>query len=118
MLSFDHHNPEKPAAANNFESKIRQLLITEKVPVLGLGVIENGQLKQIQVIGNIDKDMPASYNSIFKVASLTKPVTALVALKLISAGKLGLDEPLFNYWKDPDLKNDNRIKKTYSQNYS
>ena len=111
VLSFDHTETSKIETKSTFETEIENLLTREKVPALGLGIIENGRLRQIQVFGNIDKDVPAPYNSIFKVASLTKPVTALVALKLISAGKLGLDEPLDNYWKDPDLKNDERTKK-------
>ena len=111
VLSFDHNEPSKTKSQNTFEKEIENLLIQENVPVLGLGIIENGKLKQIKVLGNIDKGIPASYNSIFKVASLTKPVTALVALKLISSGKLGLDEPLDKYWKDADLKNDKRTKK-------
>lgn len=111
VLSFDHHDPEKAVTAKSFEIEIKQLLVTEKVPVLGLGVIENGRLKSIQVLSSDDKNITASYNSIFKVASLTKPVAALVTLKLISSGKLGLDEQLDKYWKDPDLKNDKRTKK-------
>ena len=111
VLSFDHNQASKTKIQSTFEKEIENLLIQENVPVIGLGIIENGKLQQIRVLGNIDKGKPASYNSIFKVASLTKPITALVALKLISAGKLGLDEPLDKYWKDPDLKNDNRTKK-------
>jgi CubicO group peptidase (beta-lactamase class C family) len=111
VLSFDHRDPEKTASRSSFEDELKQLLVAAKVPTLGLGVIENGKLKQIQVMSADDKSSPAAYNSIFKVASLTKPVTALVALKLISSGKLGLDEPLDKYWKDPDLKNDARTKK-------
>ena len=111
VLSFDHNNAVKTTKQNTFEEEIEQLLIQEKVPALGLGIIEDGRLKQIQVFGKIDTDVAASYNSIFKVASLTKPITALVTLKLISAGKLGIDEPLNKYWIDPDLKNDNRTKK-------
>ena len=111
VLSYDHNDPTPGIVQNSFEKEIEQLLIQEKVPALGLGIIENGRLKKIQVFGNSDKDVPASYNSIFKVASLTKPITALVTLKLISAGKLGLDEPLDKYWKDNDVKDDKRIKK-------
>ena len=111
VLSFDHNEPSKIESKSTFEIEIEKLLIKEKVPTLGLGIIENGRLKQIQVFGNIAKDINASYNSIFKVASLTKPITALVTLKLISEGKLGLDEPLYKYWKEPDLKNDKRTKK-------
>ncbi|MBL7815626.1 MAG: class A beta-lactamase-related serine hydrolase [Saprospiraceae bacterium] len=111
VLSFDHNDPSKIVTHESFDNDIKQLLIQEHVPALGLGIIENGKLKHIQVFGNIDKEVPASYNAIFKVASLTKPVTALVALKLISAGKLGLDESLSKYWTDPDLKNDKRTQK-------
>ncbi|MBX9734421.1 MAG: class A beta-lactamase-related serine hydrolase [Chitinophagaceae bacterium] len=111
VLSFDHHDPEKSATQSIFENEIEKLLLKEKVPVLGLGVIENGKLKQIQVFTSQNKNNSASYNSIFKVASLTKPVTALVTLKLINAGKLGIDEQLDKYWKEPDLKNDSRSKK-------
>lgn len=111
VLSFDHKDPAILVTPNNGEKTIEQLLIQEKVPALGLGIIENGRLQKISVVGNIDKNTPAVYNAIFKVASLTKPVTALIALKLISQGKLGLDEPLDKYWKDPDLKGDKRVHK-------
>jgi CubicO group peptidase (beta-lactamase class C family) len=45
------------------------------------------------------------------VASLTKPVTAIVALKLVSLSKWNLDEPVSKYWTDPDIANDPRNKK-------
>ena len=111
VLSFDHIDPSKLQTKSSFEKEIENLLIQEKVPALGLAIIENGKVNKIQVFGKINKDLPIAYNSIFKVASLTKPITALVTLKLISAGKLSLDEPLDKYWKDPDLKNDTRTKK-------
>ncbi|MDX1937436.1 MAG: serine hydrolase, partial [Flavihumibacter sp.] len=111
VLSFDHNAPAKAAAQDIFEKEITALLLQEKVPALGLGIIEAGTLQQIKLFGNSNANTAIAYNAIFKVASLTKPVTALVALKLISAGKLGLDEPLYKYWADPDLKNDARIKK-------
>lgn len=110
VLSFDHQDPAKLTTNLSFEDELKQLMIKEKVPALGIGVIENGVLKQVQVIGNRTVDSPAACNSIFKVASLTKPVTALVTLKLISAGRLGLDEPLYKYWIDPDLRNDKRVQ--------
>lgn len=111
VLSFDHIDPSKLQTKSSFEKEIENLLIQEKVPALGLAIIENGKVNKIQVFGRINKDLPIAYNSIFKVASLTKPITALVTLKLISSGKLSLDEPLDKYWKDPDLKNDTRTKK-------
>jgi CubicO group peptidase (beta-lactamase class C family) len=34
---------------------------------------------------------------------MTKPVTAIVTLKLVESGRWDLDEPLFHYWIDPDI---------------
>ncbi|MFP3595872.1 serine hydrolase domain-containing protein [Chryseobacterium sp. SIMBA_029] len=81
------------------------------VPALGLGIIEDGKLKQIRVFGKMKDDISAPYNTIFNVASLTKPVTTMVVLQLISQGKWDLDEPVYKYWTDPDIANDPRNKK-------
>ncbi|HEU4768289.1 MAG TPA: serine hydrolase domain-containing protein, partial [Pyrinomonadaceae bacterium] len=53
---------------------------------------------------------PAPPNTIFQVASLTKPVVEILTLKLVSDGKWKLDEPLATYWIDPDVQNDPRHK--------
>lgn len=113
-LSFDHQpyenkKTEKPIFDNDTE--IEKWLKESKVPTLGIGVIENGELQQIKVFGEITKGVSAPYNTIFNVASLTKPVTAIVALKLVSLGKWNLDEPIYKYWTDTDIESDPRNKK-------
>lgn len=107
VLSYDHQDP----VVENPESGIEKLLKDNNVPALGLGIIENGKLTKVEVYGTLDKQKTAPYNTIFKVASLTKPIVALTALKLIDKGLLGLDEPLYEFWVDPDIKNDKRYKK-------
>ncbi len=108
VLSYNHNDQN-----TNIEKidKINQLLIENKVPAMGLGIIENGKLTKIQVYGTLDGQKTAPYNTLFKVASLTKPVFAITVLKLIEKGLLDLDEPLYKYWIDPDLKDDKRYKK-------
>lgn len=93
------------------EIEIEQWLKDNKVPTLGIGVIGNGKLQQVKVFGEISKGISAPYNTIFNVASLTKPVTALVALKLVSLGRWNIDEPIYKYWTDPEIANDPRNKK-------
>ncbi|CAM3607893.1 serine hydrolase domain-containing protein [Flavobacterium gelidilacus] len=113
-FSFDHKVYENQTTEKSFfdnDAEIEKWLKENKVPTLGLGIIENGKLKQIKVFGEISKGIAAPYNTIFNVASLTKPVTTMVALKLISANKWDLDEPLYNYYTDPDITNDPRNKK-------
>src|ERR1051325_9990540 len=91
--------------------EIQKLLKENKIPTLGIGVIRGGKLTEVKVFGELSKGMTAPFDTIFNVASLTKPVTAMVALRLASAGKFNLDEPLDKYWIDPDVKDDPRHKK-------
>lgn len=113
-LSYDHIN--KPIVVNKTaifdnDAEIEKWLKENNVPTLGLGIINGGKLQQIKVFGELKKGETAPYNTIFNVASLTKPVTAMVALKLVSLGKWSLDESLSKYWIDPDITNDPRTKK-------
>lgn len=108
-LSYDHQNIN--ATANNtgiFDDDLEteKWLKQNNVPAVGIGLIADGKLKQIKVFGEIKKGISAPYNTIWNVASLTKPITAMIALKLVSLGKLDLDEPLDKYWIDPDIAKD------------
>ncbi len=109
-LSYNHKKEHSKITINpNNTEELRLWLKEKNIPILGLGIINQGQLQEIRVIGDLKADKPAPYNTIFNVASLTKPVTAMVTLQLVSMGKWDLDEPIHKYWIDPDLKNDKRI---------
>ena len=112
-LSYDHQTDvyaTSDSAAFGDDDEIKNWLKSINIPTLALGVIEHGQMQQIRVFGDLEAGRPAPYNTIFNVASLAKPVTAMLTLKLVSAGKWHLDEPLYQYWTDPDVANDPRSK--------
>jgi CubicO group peptidase (beta-lactamase class C family) len=114
VLSYDHQtkeNPEKKASTLPTGEEIQQLLSENHVPALGLGIIRDGALQQVQLFGRLQHDVPAPYNTIFNVASLTKPVVTLITLKMVSRGEWNLDEPLSKYWTDPDVSSDPRHEK-------
>jgi len=92
-------------------AKIPVWMAEQKVPTVGVAVIEDGKLKEVKVFGELRKGVPAQFNTIFGVASLTKPITALLALLLVNVGQWDLDEPLSNYWVDPDVKDDPKLRK-------
>ena len=113
-LSFDHQETKKNYTKFSFfdnEAEIEKWLVENKVPTLGIGVIKDGKLQQVKVFGELKKGITAPYNAIFNVASLTKPITAIVTLKLISLDKWNLDEPVYNYWIDKDIAKDPNLKK-------
>ncbi len=94
-----------------FEGKVQNWLTENNVPAVGIGIIEDGEIKYVKVIGELKKGIPAVDDAIFSIASMTKPVTAILTLKLVESGKWDLDEPLFHYWTDPDIANNPLHKK-------
>jgi CubicO group peptidase (beta-lactamase class C family) len=113
-LSYDHQiNLLDITKSSIFDddTEIEKWLIENRVPTLGIGLIHDGKLQQVKVFGELKKGTSAPYNTIFNVASLTKPITAIVTLKLVSLGKWNLDEPIYKYWIDQDIAKDPNLKK-------
>ncbi|CAM2899188.1 serine hydrolase [Chryseobacterium flavum] len=112
-LSFNHHPKQTTDNDTMFDNDLsmQSWLKENTIPVLGLGIIEGGKLQQVKVFGDSKKGISVPQNASFNVASLTKPVTAMVTLRLVSLGKWDLDEPLDNYWTDPDVISDPRHTK-------
>ena len=78
------------------------------VPALAVAYIRDGKVQWTRVYGEQSKGVPANPNTLFNVASLTKPLFAELIVRLAAAGKLSLDEPLSAHWVDPDLAADPR----------
>jgi CubicO group peptidase (beta-lactamase class C family) len=65
----------------------------EKVPGLVALVARGGQV-HVEALGRLAVGGPAvARDSIFRIASTTKPITAAVTLALAAEGRIGLDEP-------------------------
>ncbi|SHJ20365.1 serine hydrolase domain-containing protein [Aquimarina spongiae] len=94
-----------------FEKLIPKWQKEHKVPAVAVGLIENGKVIYAKAFGEQRIGIPATDQTIFTVASLTKPIFTMVALNLIEKGELSLEEPLYNYHIDPDLTVNENLKK-------
>ena len=112
-LSYDHNDFNKPIDETLLftdKNETERWLKQKRIPALGIGYIEDGKIKQISVFGELEKGKQAPQNTIWNVASLTKPTVTLTTMKLVNNGHWDLDEPIYHYWVDPDVKNDARHK--------
>ena len=112
-LSYNHQVPDTTGGIQESllfrdRANTEQWLAQHRIPALGIGYIHDGKIQEATVYGNDKNGGSYPANTVFNVASLTKPVTAMVALKLIDAGKWSLDEPVCTYWTDPDIAHDPR----------
>src|SRR6185369_2740657 len=65
----------------------------------------HGEIAQINTIGHrdIENKLPMERDTLFRIASMTKPITSLAALMLMEEGKFKLTDPITKY--APEFKN-------------
>jgi CubicO group peptidase (beta-lactamase class C family) len=89
---------------------VPELLRNEHVSSVSFAKIEHAKTVLAEAYGEAGPGVPASNTTVYNIASMSKPISAEVILRLASAGRLSLDEPMFPYWVDPDLAADPRAK--------
>jgi N-acyl-D-amino-acid deacylase len=77
-----------------FDDLMTKFVRDYKVPGAALAVTRNGALVYARGFGYADRDAktPVQPNSLFRIASISKPFTAVAALRLVERGKLALDD--------------------------
>nr|WP_068886617.1 serine hydrolase [Pedobacter panaciterrae] len=122
FLSFNLHDSlcqqlnskklnQSKSSLSNLDGKIDQWQKDLNIPNVAISIIENNKVVKTKVYGNLSNGEPAPNNMIFEVASLTKVVFSTLVLKLIEEGQWKLDEPLAQYFVDPEVASDPYSKK-------
>jgi CubicO group peptidase (beta-lactamase class C family) len=88
----------------SFDEIVPRFLHTWQIPGCALAVVKQGRLILARGYGWADTEErhPVEPDSMFRIASLSKPITAAAVLKLTEEGRLGLDDRAFDHI--PSLK--------------
>lgn len=81
------------------DAVVQQVMDEQKIVGCAIGLIKDHQIVYIKGYGTADKrkDMPATRDTSFRWASISKPVTGYAALQLVEQGKLDLDRDIRDY---------------------
>ncbi len=81
------------------ETAISRFMAEHHVPGLSVAIVENGQCEWSAGFGvaDLENSVPATSQTLYRLASLSKPITATAALLLWQNGKLDLDAPVQKY---------------------
>ncbi len=92
------------ATATAVEEIFKKFMENRHMPGLVYGVVLDGMLIYSGGFGyaNLEQKIPAHSKSLFRIASMSKSVTALAIMQLRDAGKLNLDDPASKYL--PEMK--------------
>lgn len=81
---------------NSIEQAISQQVDAGQLAGAAALVWRDGRIHQLATVGRRDlvSGLPVERDTIFRVASLTKPVTTVAALQLFDEGRFDLDDPI------------------------
>lgn len=98
MLSSGAGDPTN-AASPELDAYVAQWVQDSHVSSVAVGVIRNGQLVYAKGFGlaNRETQMVPDADTLYSMASCSKPFVGLSALKLVENGKLKLDEDISTY---------------------
>ena len=79
-----------------FDELMDRFIREQGVPGASLAIAHRGQLRYARGFGLADRDTgaPVRPSTRFRIASVSKPFTAVAILKLVEQGKLGVDDPV------------------------
>ncbi len=101
---------EQNALFKELDTLIPSLLEKYEVPSITVSYIEDAAIVWSGVFGQRSPDALADSKTLYLCASITKPLTTEVFLRLVDQGKVSLDEPMYPYYVDADIKDDPRAK--------
>jgi CubicO group peptidase (beta-lactamase class C family) len=90
------------------DAQVPALLAKHRIASAGLALIADGRVVLERGYGEQSAGISATPATLYNLASLTKPVTAEVLLRLVAAGQVSLDEQMSSRWVDPDIASDAR----------
>lgn len=92
-------SPSRDEALTAFSRQLRADVAADDVGGIVAGVMVDGDLVWAQAFGWADRDArtPMSTASISRTGSISKSVTAVLMMRLLDEGVIGLDEPVERY---------------------
>lgn len=80
-------------------------IATGKLPGTQVQVLRNGSLVYESVIGrrDVERNEPLTRDTVYRIYSMTKPITSLVFMMLVEEGRVALDDPVTRFipeWKN------------------
>lgn len=97
----------------SFDREMEAHMQARQIPGGALAVARNGLLLYQRGYGWADRDhqLPVTPASLFRIASVSKPITATGILRLVEAGKLSLSDPVVSRLKPERKPTDPRWEK-------
>jgi serine beta-lactamase-like protein LACTB len=81
------------------ETAISSLMSRQNIPAVSVAIVQDNQIRFQRCYGmaNMENFVPAKALTVYRIASVSKSLTAVAAMQLAEKGKLDLDAPVQKY---------------------
>lgn len=85
--------------AKGLKASLQKFIDDGEIPGVVTFIGTKDGVKDVQVLGmaDVEKKMPMTRTTIFRIASMTKPITALAIMLLVQAGLIDVEDPVEKY---------------------
>lgn len=92
-------SPLSPAQISDVEKAVNTFMTQEHAPSVSVAIVKDGKLAWTGAYGfsDLENSVPAKTSTMYRLASISKPITATAVMQLAEVGKLDLDAPIQKY---------------------
>lgn len=82
-----------------YSDYLEKYYINKRVPSISAGILKDGNIQWLEAKGNIDLETfaPAKTTSLYRIASITKSITAVAVMKLYEKRLIDLEDDISKY---------------------
>lgn len=98
---------ETPATLSALQSSVSSTLSAKKIVGAAYAIVENGDVVAVETFGSEDQSgaQPITDDTLFRVGSISKNVTSLLAMSMVERGHFALDDTLAKHLPDHGIAN-------------
>ncbi|MCY4674916.1 MAG: serine hydrolase [Bacteroidetes bacterium] len=89
-----------PSWETRIDAFISSELTAKEIPALSITIVDGDQIAWTKGYGKAASEMPATSQTVYRVASVSKLFTALAVMQLVEDSLLSLDEPITSWLPD------------------
>lgn len=106
LICFVSLGQDEKISFERAKAEIRKQVTEQHVPSIAIAVVRDGQILWEEGFGWADKEnhVPATENTMFSLASVSKPITATGLMILVERQAIDLDRPMNDYLGEAKLR--------------
>ena len=87
---------QEAGISNRIRERMQQFVDQQQISGSVTLVGQGDRIVSVEAVGrrSIEDDLPMRPDTLFRIASMTKPITAIAIMMLVDAGKLTIDDPV------------------------